>query len=142
MPCEECSCCFSRCVIHLKGYYNYDHEKAKTTVTDACNILVWHNWWSKRKRGNFKFQNSKLCFYQFKSNNYETEKEWGIENDDFHITYENGDDLLDVFHEEISCKKSIMTNILQITGTMLSIFGQLLIPIKSHYQLVPWAIQY
>ena len=142
LPCEECSCFFSRCVIHLKGYHNYNHENAKTTVTNTCKILVWHNWWSERKRGNFKFQYIKLCFYQFKSNNCETEKERGIENDGFHITYENGGDLLDVFHEEISCKKSIMTNILQITGTILSIFGQLLILIKSYYQLVHRAIQY
>ena len=34
------------------------------------------------------------------------DRKWGIENDDFHITYENDDHLLGAFHEEISYKKS------------------------------------
>ena len=32
-------------------------------------------------------------------------KEWGIENYDFHLTYEIGDHLLDAFCKDISCKR-------------------------------------
>ena len=107
LPCEECSCWFSRLDIHLKGYHNYDHGKAKTTVTDTrkkywCDI-------TGEVKESVETSNSSTVNYvpvNSKSITMRQKKEWGIENYDFHITYENGDDLLDAFHEEISCKKS------------------------------------
>ena len=107
MPCEECSCWFSRLDIHLKGYHNYDHGKAKATVTDTRK-KYWCDVTGEIKES-VETSNSSTVNYvpvNSKSITMRQKKEWGIENDDFHITYENGDDLLDAFHEEISCKNS------------------------------------
>ena len=109
-PCEECSGWYARLDTHLKGRsHNYNDE----TVATAVRLKRSKYWCDdprkiKENESSSRGNNAKPLDY-VPVNSWaitaNEKKEWEIENEDFHLTNEIGDYLLDSFREDISCKK-------------------------------------
>ena len=110
LPCEECSCWYARLDTHLKGKsHNYNDETVTTTVRHMRS-KYWCEVTGKIKENVSSSSGNNVKPLDYVPVNSRViaaneKKEWGIENDDFHLTYEIGDDLLDAFREDIACKK-------------------------------------